>query len=175
MSETDLREAIICHARSLFERAITPGPSGNISVRTGDGILITPTNSKEVFLHRAFYNTREAAGAVVHLHPPHATALSCLERVDPADCIPPITPYVVMRVEAVPLLPYVGPGAAEMGDLAAGGAVDGPGGAPPRCGAGRGTAVGLRCAALNRCPAGSRGGAELQDRRARRNHRMKAA
>ncbi|WP_256364425.1 MULTISPECIES: class II aldolase/adducin family protein [unclassified Shinella] len=73
--------------------------------------------SKEVFLHRAFYETREGTGAVVHLHSTFATALSCLADTDPDDCIPPLTPYVVMRVGAVKLLPYVKPGDTRMGEM----------------------------------------------------------
>ncbi|TIY02259.1 MAG: aldolase, partial [Mesorhizobium sp.] len=73
--------------------------------------------SKEIFLHRAFYETRPGTGAVVHLHSTFATALSCLTDVDPDDCIPPLTPYVVMRVGAVKLVPYVRPGDEKAGDL----------------------------------------------------------
>ncbi|TIS83841.1 MAG: aldolase, partial [Mesorhizobium sp.] len=69
------------------------------------------------FLHRAFYETRPQTGAVVHLHSTFATALSCLTDIDPDDCIPPLTPYVVMRVGEVKLLPYVKPGDERMGDM----------------------------------------------------------
>lgn len=142
-SEAQARDDLVRFARSLFERGYSVGSSGNISVAVGDGILITPTNSclgfldpariskldrggrhvsgdkssKEVFLHRAFYDTRPGTGAVVHLHSTYATALSCLRDVDPEDCIPPLTPYVVMRVGRVALLPYVRPGDPAMGDL----------------------------------------------------------
>ena len=130
-------------AKSLYDRGFSVGSAGNVSARLDDGLLMTPTNSclgfldpdrlskldlegrhvggdkpsKEVFLHRAFYETRPATGAVVHLHSTYATALSCLADIDPADCIPPLTPYVVMRVGAVPLVPYVRPGDARAGDL----------------------------------------------------------
>lgn len=142
-SETRLREDIARLAKSLFERGYSVGSAGNISVAVEDGILITPTNSclgfldpskiskldqhgnhvsgdkpsKEVFLHRAFYETRPQAGAVVHLHSTYATALSCLTDIDANNCIPPLTPYVVMRVGEVKLLPYVKPGDAKMGDM----------------------------------------------------------
>jgi len=66
--------------------------------------------SKEVFLHRAFYDTRPGTGAVVHLHSTYATALSCRADLEADDCIPPLTPYVVMRVGRVPLVPYFRPG-----------------------------------------------------------------
>lgn len=138
--EVALREKMATWARSLFERGYTVGSSGNISARLGDGFLVTPTNScfgfldpsrisrldrewqhvdgdrptKEVPLHRAFYDNREGTGAVVHLHSTHATALSCLADVDPEDAITPVTPYVVMRVGKVPVLPYVPPGSADI-------------------------------------------------------------
>lgn len=142
-AESDLREAMTRHARSLFERGFTVGSSGNISAALDDGLLITPTNSclgaldpariskldrdgrhvggdkpsKEVFLHQAFYDTRPGTGAVVHLHSTHATAVSCLVETDPEDCIPALTPYVVMRVGKVRLVPYARPGDPAMGGL----------------------------------------------------------
>jgi ribulose-5-phosphate 4-epimerase/fuculose-1-phosphate aldolase len=70
-----------------------------------------------VFLHKAFYETRPQTGAVVHLHSTHATALSCLCDIDPDDCIPPLTPYAVMRVGRVKRLDYVRPGNEKAGDL----------------------------------------------------------
>lgn len=141
--ETQLREDMARFAKSLFDRGYTAGSSGNISARLGDDLLITPTNSclgfldpariskisregqhlsgdkpsKEVFLHQAFYETRPQTGAVVHLHSTYATLLSCLADTNPADAIPPLTPYVIMRVGEVPLLPYVPPGHPAMGDL----------------------------------------------------------
>ncbi len=143
MSETKLREEIARLSRSLFERGFSVGSAGNISAAVEDGLLITPTNSclgfldpariakldregrhvsgdppsKEVFLHRAFYETRAQTRAVVHLHSTYATALSCLAELDPDDCIPPLTPYVVMRVGKVKLVPYVRPGDPRSGDL----------------------------------------------------------
>ena len=137
------RDELVALSASLFQRGYSVGSAGNISVRLADGFLVTPTNSslgtleaarlsrldgewrhlsgdapsKEVFLHRAFYETRPDAGAVVHLHSTYATALSCLADLDSADAIPPITPYVVMRVGRVPCVPYVRPGDPAMGDL----------------------------------------------------------
>lgn len=142
-AEAALREDMARLAKSLFDRGYSVGTAGNISARLDDGILITPTNSslgfldparisklapdgrhlsgdrpsKEVFLHRAFYETRPQTGAVVHLHSTYATALSCLTGTDPEDCIPPLTPYVVMRVGRVCLLPYVRPGDPAMGTM----------------------------------------------------------
>jgi len=128
---------------SLFDRGYSVGTAGNVSVRLDDGILMTPTNvrlgdlqadriakidvsgnhvsgdkpTKEVFLHQAFYETRPTAGAVVHLHSTWATALSCLSSTNPDNCIPAITPYAVMRVGTVKMVPYVIPGNPRMGDL----------------------------------------------------------
>ena len=143
MNETTLRHEMVRLAKSLFDRGFSVGSAGNISAAIDGGFLMTPTNSslghldpdrlsrldanwnhiggdkpsKEVFLHRAFYETRPGTGAVVHLHSTYATALSCLERTDPEDCIPPLTPYVVMRVGTVKMVPYVTPGDAKAGDL----------------------------------------------------------
>lgn len=131
----DPRDDIVWWGASLFQRGLTSGTSGNISVRVPGGYLATPTNSclgrldparlsvldddfrhvagdpptKEVALHRPFYQARNA-GAVVHLHSTHATALSCRLDLDPADVLRPLTPYVVMRLGALPLLPYARPG-----------------------------------------------------------------
>jgi 3-dehydro-4-phosphotetronate decarboxylase len=129
----------------LFERGLTPGSSGNISVRFKDGYLATPTNAclgflepdrlsrldaegrlvagdpptKEMPLHLAFYKARPAARAVVHLHSTYATLLSCLADTDPEDAIHPITPYVVMRVGKVPVVPYTRPGSPDVAPLIA--------------------------------------------------------
>ncbi|CDX35646.1 putative class II aldolase [Mesorhizobium plurifarium] len=142
-NETRVRDDIARLSKSLYDRGFSVGSAGNISAALEDGLLITPTNSclgfldpgriakldrdgrhlsgdkpsKEIFLHRAFYETRPETGAVVHLHSTFATALSCLTDVDPDDCIPPLTPYVVMRVGAVKLVPYVRPGDEKSGDL----------------------------------------------------------
>jgi ribulose-5-phosphate 4-epimerase/fuculose-1-phosphate aldolase len=137
MTESALRDAICRFGRSLFERGLTPGASGNISVRLDDGgWLCTPTDAslgfldpariarldrnrtllsgdkptKEIPLHDALYDTRPEAGAVVHLHSTHAVALSTLPDLDPAEALPPITPYAVMRVGKLALIPYHMPG-----------------------------------------------------------------
>jgi ribulose-5-phosphate 4-epimerase/fuculose-1-phosphate aldolase len=91
---------------------------GKISKVTREGRHLSGDSpSKEIFLHKAFYETRPQTGAVVHLHSTHATALSCLGDIDPDDCIPPLTPYVIMRVGHVKLVDYVRPGDEKMGDL----------------------------------------------------------
>lgn len=143
MTEQEVRQDIAKFAKSLYARGFSVGSAGNISTAVEDGFLITPTNSclgfidperiskldtnwrhiggdapsKEVFLHRAFYDTRPGTGAVVHLHSTFATALSCMSDTDPDDCIPPLTPYVVMRVGDVKLIPYMAPGDEGLGDL----------------------------------------------------------
>jgi ribulose-5-phosphate 4-epimerase/fuculose-1-phosphate aldolase len=142
-ADARLREAICRFARSMFDRGLTGGASGNISARLPDGsLLVTPTGSsfgtldparlsrldaglrlvdgdpptKEMPLHGAFYATRETAGAVVHLHSTHAVALSLLPDTDPADAVPPLTAYAVMRLGRVKLLPYFMPGDPAMGE-----------------------------------------------------------
>jgi ribulose-5-phosphate 4-epimerase/fuculose-1-phosphate aldolase len=136
MSEAKLREQIAVLGKSLFDRRLTMGSSGNISVRVDGGWLMTPTNAslgrldperisfldddgrhvsgdkptKETFLHIAMYGQRADARAVVHLHSTHSVAVSCLADVDPDNVLPPITAYYVMRVGTLPLVPYYAPG-----------------------------------------------------------------
>lgn len=143
MSEQLLRDDLVKWGKSLFERGLTAGSSGNMSVRLDDGYLFTPTNScigfleadhlakldlsgkhvsgdaptKELPLHFGFYDQRPTARAVVHLHSTYATALSCLSDIDSKDAIPPITPYVVMRVGQVPVVPYTRPGSSDVKPL----------------------------------------------------------
>lgn len=138
--EQALRLDICRWGKSMFDRGLTFGSSGNLSARLADGFLMTPTNSclgfleparlskvdaqgrhlsgdpptKELPLHLAVYAARPDAFGVVHLHSTYATALSCLADTDVEDAIPPITPYVVMRVGRVPVLPYFQPGTAEI-------------------------------------------------------------
>ncbi len=139
--EANLRQRIVEHGRLLFGRGYSVGSAGNISVRLPDGVLITPTNSclgrldpariskldaawrhvggdppsKEVFMHRAFLTARPEAGAVVHLHSTHATAIACLAAPGEPAPIPPLTPYFVMRVGRVlPVVRYYRPGDAAM-------------------------------------------------------------
>ena len=141
-AENRLREHIAVLGRSIFERGLTAGSSGNISVRLDDGWLLTPTNaslgsldpariakldwtgalidgdppSKEAFLHRAMYEERSGAGAIVHLHSTHSAAVSCMAGLDPANCIPPLTAYYVMKIGRLPLIPYFRPGDPALAD-----------------------------------------------------------
>jgi ribulose-5-phosphate 4-epimerase/fuculose-1-phosphate aldolase len=136
-SVTKLREDICRTGASLFNRGLTHGSTGNISVALPDGgWLMTPTGSslgtldparlshldatgqhidgdkptKEAFLHTSMYRERPQSGAVVHLHSTHSVAVSCLDGIDHANCLPPITAYYVMRIGALPLVPYFPPG-----------------------------------------------------------------
>ncbi|MSP03755.1 MAG: aldolase [Acetobacteraceae bacterium] len=137
MAESELRLLLTELAAGLFARGFSVGSAGNISARLADGYLMTPTNSslgrldpariskldlafrhvggdepsKEVFMHRAFYQARADAGAVVHLHSTMAVTVSCLPDVDATNPIPPLTPYFVMRVgRMMPIVPYYRPG-----------------------------------------------------------------
>jgi ribulose-5-phosphate 4-epimerase/fuculose-1-phosphate aldolase len=135
--EAALREAICRFGRSIFERGLTSGSSGNISARLSDGRwLATPPNSslgwldparlslmaadgtlvcgdaptKELPLHLALYETRHGAGAIVHLHSTHSVAVSMLQDIDPENVLPPLTAYYLMRVGRTALVPYYRPG-----------------------------------------------------------------
>ena len=136
MSENAERDSICRLAKSLFDRGLTIGSSGNISVRLDDGWLMTPTGSsmgnldpneiskldlsgnlisgnnptKESFLHIAMYDERPDSRAVVHLHSTHSVAVSCLADIDKENVLPPITAYYVMKIGTLPLVPYFPPG-----------------------------------------------------------------
>jgi ribulose-5-phosphate 4-epimerase/fuculose-1-phosphate aldolase len=128
---------IVTTGASLFNRGLTHGSTGNISVALADGgWLMTPTGSslgtldparlskldvtgrlldgdkptKEAFLHTTMYVARPGSGAVVHLHSTHSVAVSCIDGIDHANCLPPITAYYAMRIGRLPLVPYYPPG-----------------------------------------------------------------
>ncbi|WP_439150531.1 3-oxo-tetronate 4-phosphate decarboxylase [Sulfitobacter sp.] len=144
---TALREQICLLAKSMFERGLTGGSTGNISARTEDGgLLVSPTGTsfgrldparlshfdakgtliggdpptKEMPLHAAFYDTRSTAGAVVHLHSCHSVAWSMMPDVDVDNFLPPLTPYAIMKLGRVKLLPFYRPGDPAMGDAVRG-------------------------------------------------------
>ncbi|MDX2159333.1 MAG: 3-oxo-tetronate 4-phosphate decarboxylase [Hyphomicrobiaceae bacterium] len=146
-ADAKLAEDICRVGQSLFERGLTHGSTGNISAALPDGgWLMTPTGSslgtldparlsrldasgrhiggdkptKEAFLHTCMYRERPKAGAVVHLHSTHSVAVSCLDGIDPACCLPPITAYFVMRVGTLPLVPYFPPGDEALAEAVAG-------------------------------------------------------
>jgi len=136
------RDALCRTAHSLYERGLTHGSTGNLSLRVDDGWLMSPTGAslgeldparlsflaadgrhvsgdkptKESFLHLAMYQQRPGSGAVVHLHSTHSVAISLLPDLDPADLLPPLTAYYVMRIGALPLVPYYPPGDLALAD-----------------------------------------------------------
>lgn len=135
-AESSWREALCRTAQSLYDRGLTHGSTGNLSIRLDDGWLMSPTGAslgeldparlsrldgegrhvsgdkptKESFLHLAMYQQRPGSGAVVHLHSTHSVAVSVLAELDPADLLPPLTAYYVMRIGTLPLVPYYPPG-----------------------------------------------------------------
>lgn len=142
LNESVLRDQMCRLGASLFARGLSFGSAGNISVRLGGGWLMTPTNvslgrldparlakldaggrllsgdapTKEHVLHRAMYEERPDTGAVVHLHSTYSVAVSVLADVDPANVLPPLTAYYVMRVRRLPLVPYYPPGDAGLAE-----------------------------------------------------------
>ena len=139
----DARMIIVEAGRRLAAMGLSPGTSGNVSVRVGDTVLMSPTGaslgqldaealsvltlegelmsgakpSKEFPFHRAMYRRDPAVQAVVHLHSPHAAAISCVHPWSKRSAIPPLTPYFVMRVGQTPLIPYASPGSADQADI----------------------------------------------------------
>jgi 3-dehydro-4-phosphotetronate decarboxylase len=142
VNESKLREQICEFGRSIFDRGLTAGSSGNISVRVEDGWLMTPTNvslgrldparlskidaqgkvlagdppTKELPLHLSVYQVRKPAAAIVHLHSIYSVAVSVMKNVDPKNAIPPLTPYYVMKVGRLPVIPYHRPGDPKVAD-----------------------------------------------------------
>ena len=136
MSEEALRRQMAALGRILDRQGLCPGTSGNLSVKLDGGLLMSPTNSrlgqldpariarladdgrhlagdppsKEVVVHQALYTARPKVAAVVHLHAPWSMAVSCLQNLDVQNVIPPLTPYYVMRIGRLPLVPYFRPG-----------------------------------------------------------------
>ncbi|WP_337997572.1 3-oxo-tetronate 4-phosphate decarboxylase [Oleispirillum naphthae] len=144
MAELHIREHMVALGASLFARGYSAGSGGNLSVRLDDGtFLTTPTNSclgrldagrlsrirldgalvsgdsptKESAFHLALYRAKPDCGAVVHLHSTYAVALSCLLGLDEQDVIRPFTPYYVMKIAPLPLLPYFKPGSPKLAEL----------------------------------------------------------
>ena len=145
--EEALRDEICRVGRSLFERGYVHATAGNISVRLPDGrgFLITPTDaclgtleaarlahvdaagvqrsgdraSKTLALHRRIYGADPDARCVIHTHSTHLVALTLRGVWSPQDIVPPITPYFVMKVGHVPLIPYHRPGDPKVAELVA--------------------------------------------------------
>jgi L-fuculose-phosphate aldolase len=110
----DLRQELIAAAREMNRSGLNRGTSGNLSVRSGDGMLITPSGlpydtlgeddivyladggdeqpnstgqrkpSSEWRIHRDVYRARPDALAILHAHPAYSMALACLRRPLPA-------------------------------------------------------------------------------------------
>ena len=145
LTETQLRDEICRVGRSLFERGYVHATAGNISVRLDDGFLITPTDaclgtleparlarldaqgmqtggdraSKTLALHRRIYDASPEARCVIHTHSTHLVALTLQGVWSDDDILPPITPYFVMKVGHVPLIPYHRPGDPRVAELVA--------------------------------------------------------
>ena len=143
--EASARDEICRVGRSLFERGYVHASAGNISVRLDDGFLITPTDaclgtlqperlsridaqgvqtageraSKTLALHRRIYDSAPDARCVIHTHSTHLVALTLQGVWSADDILPPITPYFVMKVGHVPLIPYHRPGDPQVADLVA--------------------------------------------------------
>jgi len=130
----------LCRAgQHLTELGMSPGSSGNISVLHGSEVYLTPSGgslgaltpaalsrmemtddglvhrsgprpSKEHGLHDALYRRGPEVRCVVHLHSPYAVAASCLPPWAPHSALPPLTPYMLMRLGNLPMLPYAPPG-----------------------------------------------------------------
>lgn len=141
-AESTARETLCRTALSLYQRGLTHGSTGNLSVRLDDGWLMSPTGAslgeldparlsrldadgrhvsgdkptKESFLHLVMYRQRPGSGAVVHLHSTHSVAVSVLAELDPADLLPPLTAYYIMRIGTLPLVPYYPPGDMALAD-----------------------------------------------------------
>ncbi|MFF0386563.1 aldolase [Streptomyces sp. NPDC004286] len=139
----EARREIVRVGTSLFARGYVHASAGNISARVGDSHLITPTDaalgflepdrlalvdargeqlagdraSKTLTLHRRIYAADPTARFIVHTHSTHLVGLTLagVWRVD--DVLPPITPYYVMKVGHVPLVPYHRPGDPRVADL----------------------------------------------------------
>lgn len=137
MNEQQLREQMVSLASSLFQRGYVSGGAGNMSAKLPDGnFLATPTGSsfgrleayrlsaididgnlisgdrpsKEVAFHLEIYKNKPECNAIVHTHSTHLTAISCLEGIDHDNAIRACTPYYVMRIGSLPVIPYLKPG-----------------------------------------------------------------
>jgi 3-dehydro-4-phosphotetronate decarboxylase len=135
-TESRLREELCATGLSLYQRGYVHASAGNISLRLDDGYLITPTDaclgrldpaqlarldaqgvqtsgaraSKTLALHRRIYEADASARCVIHTHSTHLVALTLQGVWSADDIVPPITPYFVMKVGHVPLVPYHRPG-----------------------------------------------------------------
>lgn len=143
LHEDDLRMQMTELGASLFRRGFVVGGAGNLSARLPDGnILVTPTNAslgrlvperlskltpdgqhldgdkptKEAVFHLMFHRRNPKCGAVSHLHSTYLTALSCLNGLNPDNVLEAFTPYYVMKVRKLMLIPYYRPGSPKLSD-----------------------------------------------------------
>lgn len=140
MNEAELRRALIDTAIAAQREGLNRGASGNLSVRSGDGFLITPSGmpateqtaddvvwmdlagkahgsrkpSSEWRFHRDLYVARPEFGAVLHAHSTFATTLACLGRD-----IPPFH-YMIAAAggKTIRCAPYATFGTQELSDYA---------------------------------------------------------
>jgi 3-dehydro-4-phosphotetronate decarboxylase len=150
LSETAIREQMVRVGAALYSRRYTTGSSGNISARLADGWLITPTDaclgqlaaekiakvnalgewvsgdrpSKTLLLHRGIYENNSSVNGIVHTHSAALVALTLTGLLNFDAILPPITPYQVMKVGRVPLIPYERPGHEKVANQVAALAVD---------------------------------------------------
>jgi 3-dehydro-4-phosphotetronate decarboxylase len=145
LTETQLRDEVCRVGKSLYDRGYVHATAGNISVRLVSGYLITPTDaclgqldparlartdsrgvqvsgdraSKTLALHARIYGADASAGCIIHTHSTQLVALTLEGVAHVDDVLPPITPYFVMKVGHVPLVPYHRPGDPAVGDWVA--------------------------------------------------------
>jgi L-fuculose-phosphate aldolase len=138
--EDALRREIVRVCRRLYERSLIAGGEGNVSARLSDRtILVTPSGaskidvseadlivvdrggkqvagsgraSSELGMHLRIYDRRPDVNAVVHAHPPFATAFA----VAGEDMMAPVLPEILVLIGGVPLVPYATPGSAALAD-----------------------------------------------------------
>lgn len=135
------KEALCDAAVSFHQRGYAFGSTGNLSICDGESVWITPTGlslrhaevdllaaidmqgtplnhnraSKEFPFHLAAYKSAGARGrAIVHLHSTWSVMLSCLETLDEEQPMPVFTPYYLMRVAPLAVVPYFRPGSDEL-------------------------------------------------------------
>ncbi|KAA1396059.1 class II aldolase/adducin family protein [Aeromicrobium ginsengisoli] len=141
----DAGAAIVTAGADLSRAGLSPGTTGNVSVRVGEHVVCTPTGAdlgaldpsnlsviaadgshvsgpratKETFMHLAMYAADPGVGAIVHTHATRATAVSCLAGLDPVDAIVPLTPYLTMKAGPIAVVDYRAPGDRDIAPLIA--------------------------------------------------------